>query len=76
MNVCKYLYTQPLYNFYKAVHLFDPRQLLGISYNINNLTAIKDFKNPSTDLKFFFRFMWITSKMTNQIFLTFQHFGM
>ena len=46
----KYPYAHPVYNFYKASHLFDPRQLPCISHIIDNFGAIKDLQDPSTDL--------------------------
>ena len=42
-----------MYNFYKALHLFDPRQLPCISHDIDSFVAIKDLQDPSTDLEEF-----------------------
>ena len=39
-----------MYNFYKAAHIFDPRQLPCISHDIDSFAAIKDFQDPSTEL--------------------------
>ena len=39
-----------VYNFYLASHLFDPKQLTCISYDIDSFAAIKDLQDPSTDL--------------------------
>ena len=47
----KYLDAHPVYNFYKATHLFDLRQLPCISHDdIDSFAAIKKLQNPSTSL--------------------------
>ena len=42
--------AHPVYNFYKASCLFDPRQLPCISLDIDSFAAIKDLQDSSTDL--------------------------
>ena len=39
-----------MYNFHKAAHIFDPRQLPCITHDIDSFAAIKDFQDPSTEL--------------------------
>ena len=40
----KYLDAHPVYNFYKASRLFDPRQLPCIRHDIDSFAAIKDLQ--------------------------------
>ena len=48
-----------MYNFYQTSHLFDPRQLLCISHDIDSFAAIKDLQDLLIFLKNS-KFMWIT----------------
>ena len=46
----KYLEAHPVYNFYKAARIFDPRQLPCTTHDIDSFADIKDFQDPSTEL--------------------------
>lgn len=45
-----HLDTHPAYPYYKAVRIFDPRQLPMLTRDIGDYTAIKSFRDPSPEL--------------------------
>ena len=72
----KYLEDHPcktVYNFYKAAHIFDPRQLPCITHDIDSFAVIKDFQDPSTELVEEFQ-IYVNYK--DDLILISQHFGM